>query len=136
MVLSGWVHVGGEVGEVAAARVVCGGAVMAEAAGVLPCLPLAVPMKAELGQLPAKLGGWNGLELHPHPLAHDLGEVVNVGELGSQKMKQPGCGKKTIPPTAGEVHRLKGVLGLRAPLFGSVPEPCCIVRLGFHGLFL
>lgn len=54
------------------------------AARVLPCLALAVPMEAKLGQLLPDLGGGRLFERHPNPFADNLGDAVNVGQAGEQ----------------------------------------------------
>ena len=48
------------------------------AARVLPCLPLAVPMKAKLRQLLPQARGGLFLELNPNPFTDDLGEIEQV----------------------------------------------------------
>ena len=63
-----------------------GGAAHAElAARVLPCLPVAVPMETKLRKLLANLGGGCFAELHPNPLADNLGEIEEVWINGVQQ---------------------------------------------------
>jgi hypothetical protein len=68
-------------------------------AGVLPNLPLVIPVKAELGQAG---GGGRGLllgELNPDPLADNLREVVEVGSLGAEQGEQVLRGQVPIRGT-------------------------------------
>ena len=48
-------------------------------ARVLPSLPLTIPMETKLRQLLAECGGGLVFELHPDPLADNLGEIEQVG---------------------------------------------------------
>jgi hypothetical protein len=71
-------NLGGVVGLILLVWVVA--AAQAElAARVLPCLPLAVPVKAKLRQLLAQLRRGLFLESHPNPLTDNFRKVVGGG---------------------------------------------------------
>ena len=46
---------------------------------MLPCLAVAVPVEAELGELLTDADGGNGVELDPDPTADDEGGLVELG---------------------------------------------------------
>ena len=108
-------------GEVTAPGITAGAPAGLVPAGMLPKLPVAVPMEAELRQLPANFRGGRLLELHPHPAAHDLGPFVEVGPMTGQQMHQAGTGEEAIAPTKAEINRWQRGAG---GLFGAAGEPC------------
>jgi len=67
-----------------------------DAARVLPCLPLPVPMETKLRQLLPNPGCRCGLELNPNPLADNLGKAVNVGQRSKQAVQHRRCRKRPV----------------------------------------
>ena len=57
------------------------------AAGVLPCLPLVVPMKSKLRQVLPNLGGRLLFERNPNPLADNFRKAVNLRLRIQQKVQ-------------------------------------------------
>src|ERR1041384_4082333 len=103
---SGGDLVGGEVGAVLGARV--GGAAGAElAAGVLPCLPLVVPMEAKLREGAGHLTGLLVGELDPDPLADNLGETEELRCLGAEQLQDARGGKLAILAAFLEIQHWK-----------------------------
>src|ERR1041384_6960399 len=104
---SGGHLVGGEVGAVLGGG--GGGAAGGElAAGVLPCLPLVVPMEAKLRERAGHLAGLLVGELDPHPLADNLGEAEKLRRLSAEQLQHPVGGKLAILAALLEVERRQG----------------------------
>ena len=59
-------------------------------ARVLPCLTLTVPMESKLRQLLPQLRRGCLAERHPNPPADNLGEIIQAGIAGFQKLQNFG----------------------------------------------
>ena len=127
--------VGGEVAAVFLVGVVrAAGA--ESAAGVLPSLPLAIPVEAKLGQLLANLGGGLLGELDPNPFADNLGDAEHVGHLLFQVLEDFGGGPSAVLLPGFGVNREAIVFAgwlcrcrcvSAARMCGSAPELCLIL---------
>src|ERR1041384_5499821 len=101
---SGGHLVGGEVGAVLGAGI--GGAAGGElAAGVLPCLPLGIPMETKLRERGGHVAGLFFRELNPNPLADNLGDLEEAGLLGAEQVEDAVGGKLPMLTALGEVER-------------------------------
>ena len=98
-------------------------------AGVLPCLPLVVPMEAELGELRGDVARLLVLELDPNPVADNLREVEELRGLVLQQTKDLLGGER--PPLAAlpEINRRQrrrlrlGCRVLLSLMIGTAREP-------------
>src|SRR5437667_266182 len=100
----GGLGVGGKVAGVLLAWLV-GRACGKLSARVLPCLALAVPMKAKLRKLGANLRGRCLGEFNPDPLANYFGKLELAGHGSLEQLQHAGGRQKPIGFTFREVHR-------------------------------
>jgi hypothetical protein len=131
LLLGAALHAGGVIAGVFLVRVLRA-AQAEQAAGVLPCLAVAIPVETKLGQLLANLGGGLFFERHPNPLAYDFGEPIRGGQLLVQRGQNFWCRQRAIGFSCFGINRQasigtrSGECGVRS---GNCGFRCCCLRL-------